>query len=147
MLSAVAKFPCIGFAVKSANALAAGSIKILTASGVIVSTGVPVFSATAGMIGDSVAVGSAVAISAGDEFVVEVGATGVVTSGSGTLASLVLVDTVVSKPDAVYNTGSCNAVSKDTISLATGGKAAAMSAVRDNCTDGEGLVVVRLCIA
>jgi len=107
---------------------------------------VPVLSATAGTtVGDTEAAGSAVAILAGDGLAVEAGATGVFSMGAGTLASSASVG--ASKPDALYKTGSCGALPKDTITLETGGNEAAISAVRDNCTEAAEPTALRLCIA
>ena len=52
-----------------------------------------------------------------------------------------------SKPNAVYKTCSSGTLPKDTATLGVGGKADAMSAVRDNCTVDEELAEVRLCKA
>jgi len=52
-----------------------------------------------------------------------------------------------SKPDAVYKTCSFKTLPKDTSTPGVGGKADAMSAVRDNCTEDEELAEFRLCKA
>ena len=119
---------------------------VSAAIGVAMFTTVSVLPAAAGWPdAEATETGTTLAVVASRGLVPEVGSTGVLLFAVEATDSI--DDAVESNPDAVYRTGSFKALPKETTTLVAGGKAAAMSAVRDNCTEDEELAVFRLCTA